>query len=131
MGCSRQINLIFGNFLEQAIEKLNKYWHSDGIPSGSTRQTVSFPIRFLIRLFVDRVLFVLEIARLNKIRIIGPNCLGLMNPLTGLNATFANAMAKPGSVGFISQSGALCTSILDWSFRENVGLVPSFPSVQC
>ncbi|VXD22934.1 bifunctional acetate--CoA ligase family protein/GNAT family N-acetyltransferase [Planktothrix paucivesiculata] len=64
---------------------------------------------------------VLQIARSHKMRIIGPNCLGLMNPLTGLNATFANAMAKPGTVGFISQSGALCTSILDWSFRENVG----------
>lgn len=56
-----------------------------------------------------------------KMRIIGPNCLGVMNPLTGLNATFASAMANPGSVGFISQSGALCTSVLDWSFRENVG----------
>jgi acetyltransferase len=54
-------------------------------------------------------------------RIIGPNCLGVMSPLTGLNATFANAMARPGNVGFISQSGALCTAILDWSFRENVG----------
>src|ERR1051326_2574966 len=54
-------------------------------------------------------------------RIIGPNCLGLMNPLTGLNATFAATGARPGSVGFISQSGALCTSILDWSLREKVG----------
>jgi acetyltransferase len=44
-----------------------------------------------------------------------------MNPVSGLNATFANAIARPGNVGFISQSGALCTSILDWSFRENVG----------
>lgn len=56
-----------------------------------------------------------------KMRIIGPNCLGLMNPRTGLNATFAGAMAQPGSVGFISQSGAFCTSVLDWSKRENVG----------
>ncbi|HLX63126.1 MAG TPA: bifunctional acetate--CoA ligase family protein/GNAT family N-acetyltransferase [Planctomycetota bacterium] len=61
-----------------------------------------------------------EIAR-GKIRIIGPNCLGVMNPVSGLNATFAASMAKPGSVGFISQSGALCTAILDWSFKENVG----------
>ena len=44
-----------------------------------------------------------------------------MNPITGLNATFASTMARPGSVGFISQSGALLTAILDWSFRENVG----------
>ena len=64
---------------------------------------------------------ILEEARRGGMRIIGPNCLGVMNPIGGLNATFASAMARPGSVGFISQSGALCTSILDWSFRENVG----------
>ncbi|MFQ5398314.1 MAG: GNAT family N-acetyltransferase [Anaerolineae bacterium] len=64
---------------------------------------------------------VLAEARRGEMRIIGPNCLGVMSPLTGLNATFANAMARPGNVGFISQSGALCTAILDWSFRENVG----------
>lgn len=57
----------------------------------------------------------------SQLRLIGPNCLGVMNPVTRLNATFANAMARPGNVGFISQSGALCTAILDWSFRENVG----------
>jgi acetyltransferase len=54
-------------------------------------------------------------------RIIGPNCLGVMNPITGLNATFASGMARPGSVGFLSQSGALMTAILDRSFMENVG----------
>ncbi|MFO7537465.1 MAG: bifunctional acetate--CoA ligase family protein/GNAT family N-acetyltransferase [Chloroflexota bacterium] len=64
---------------------------------------------------------ILAEARRGNMRIIGPNCLGVMNPIGGLNATFASAMARPGSVGFISQSGALCTSILDWSFRENVG----------
>jgi acetyltransferase len=64
---------------------------------------------------------ILAEARRGKMRIIGPNCLGLMNPLTGLNATFAASVARPGSVAFISQSGALCTSILDWSLRENVG----------
>lgn len=63
---------------------------------------------------------ILAAAR-GKMRIVGPNCLGVMSPLTGLNATFAGAMARPGSVGFISQSGALCTSILDWSFQANVG----------
>jgi acetyltransferase len=56
-----------------------------------------------------------------KMRIIGPNCLGVMMPLFGLNATFAGAMARPGSVAFISQSGAICTAVLDWSFEENVG----------
>ncbi len=64
---------------------------------------------------------VLASARRGPLRLIGPNCLGVMSPLTGLNATFAAAMARPGSVGFISQSGALCTAILDWSLRENVG----------
>lgn len=56
-----------------------------------------------------------------KMRLIGPNCLGVMNPHLGLNATFANAIALPGNVGFISQSGALCSAILDWSFHTNVG----------
>jgi acetyltransferase len=56
-----------------------------------------------------------------RMRIIGPNCLGVMSPISGLNATFANSMAKPGNVAFISQSGALCTAVLDWSLHENVG----------
>jgi len=64
---------------------------------------------------------VLEEARAADIRIIGPNCLGVMSPLSGLNATFATAVARPGSVGFISQSGALCTAVLDWSLKEMVG----------
>ncbi|EKQ66872.1 acyl-CoA synthetase (NDP forming) [Leptolyngbyaceae cyanobacterium JSC-12] len=64
---------------------------------------------------------VYEQLQRSQMRLIGPNCLGVMNPVAGLNATFANAMACPGNVGFISQSGALCSAILDWSFRENVG----------
>ena len=44
-----------------------------------------------------------------------------MAPLSGLNATFATTIARPGSVGFISQSGALCTAVLDWSLKEMVG----------
>lgn len=62
-----------------------------------------------------------EIISKSELRIIGPNCLGVMNPCYGLNATFASAMAKPGNVGFISQSGAMCTAVLDWSFTDNVG----------
>jgi succinyl-CoA synthetase alpha subunit len=54
-------------------------------------------------------------------RLIGPNCLGVMNPVRGLNATFAHTIARPGNVAFISQSGALLTAILDWSVRESVG----------
>jgi acetyltransferase len=64
---------------------------------------------------------ILEQARKAKIRVIGPNCLGVMNPITGLNATFAGGMARPGQVAFLSQSGALCTAVLDWSFKEQVG----------
>ena len=64
---------------------------------------------------------ILKIAHKGRMRIVGPNCLGIMSPVTGLNATFAAKMAHAGSVGFISQSGALLTAILDWSFRENVG----------
>jgi acetyltransferase len=60
-------------------------------------------------------------ARKAGIRIIGPNCLGVMVPPTGVNATFASGMARTGSVGFLSQSGALCTAVLDWSLREMVG----------
>lgn len=64
---------------------------------------------------------ILEYARAGNMRLIGPNCLGVMRPMSGLNATFANAMARTGNIGFISQSGALCTAVLDWSFKENVG----------
>ncbi|PID87115.1 MAG: acetyl CoA synthetase subunit alpha, partial [Chloroflexi bacterium] len=71
---------------------------------------------------------IMAIAQKGNMRIIGPNCLGVMSPVTGLNATFASSMANPGSVGFISQSGALCTAVLDWSFRENVGF-SSFVSI--
>lgn len=62
-----------------------------------------------------------EFTRTRQIRVIGPNCLGIMTPVSGLNATFAAAMARRGSVGFISQSGALCTAVLDWSLSEQVG----------
>ena len=56
-----------------------------------------------------------------RLRLIGPNCLGVMNPLIGFNATFAQNIARPGNVAFLSQSGALLTAILDWSLREDVG----------
>jgi acetyltransferase len=55
------------------------------------------------------------------LRIVGPNCLGVMRPSTGLNATFARNMALSGPVAFISQSGAFCTAVLDWSLKEKVG----------
>jgi acetyltransferase len=70
---------------------------------------------------------IMEVIR-GKMRIIGPNCLGVMNPIQGMNATFASTIARPGNVAFISQSGALCTAVLDWSLKENVGF-SSFVSI--
>ena len=53
---------------------------------------------------------VLVQARRGGLRLVGPNCLGVMRPCIGLNATFATQIARPGNVGFLSQSGALCTA---------------------
>ncbi|MDD5297405.1 MAG: bifunctional acetate--CoA ligase family protein/GNAT family N-acetyltransferase [Rhodocyclaceae bacterium] len=64
---------------------------------------------------------VVESARRNRIRLVGPNCLGIIRPSLGLNATFALGNAQPGSIGLISQSGALCSAILDWAKPNNVG----------
>jgi acetyltransferase len=64
---------------------------------------------------------ILAKARANGIRIIGPNCLGIMNTAISLNASFAHLSPKPGSIAFLSQSGAVCTSVLDIANRENVG----------
>ena len=64
---------------------------------------------------------ILQVARTAQMRIIGPNCLGIMSPATNFNATFASGMAKTGKVAFLSQSGALCSAILDWSFTQNWG----------
>ena len=64
---------------------------------------------------------ILITCRKYKMRLIGPNCLGTINPKLGMNATFASRMALPGNIAFISQSGALCSSILDWACEQNVG----------
>jgi acetyltransferase len=64
---------------------------------------------------------ILRTIQNTKTRIIGPNCLGLMNPHRNLNATFSADMALKGNLAFISQSGAMCTSVLDWSLKEKVG----------
>lgn len=64
---------------------------------------------------------VVKIARASKMPLIGPNCLGIMSPSGHLNATFARGMALPGNIAFISQSGAMCTSVLDWSLKEKIG----------
>lgn len=56
-----------------------------------------------------------------NMRILGPNCLGLIVPSMNLNVSFAAGMPKQGNVAFISQSGALCTSTLDWAIERNIG----------
>ena len=62
-----------------------------------------------------------EARRFEGMRIIGPNCLGIISPGLPLNASFAGAMPRPGHVAFVSQSGALCTSVLDWAAEEKLG----------
>jgi len=64
---------------------------------------------------------VLEAAARHGLRFIGPNCLGVMRPSIGFNATFNRGMAKPGRLALVSQSGALCTAILDWASVNDVG----------
>ena len=66
-----------------------------------------------------------------KMRLIGPNCLGVMSPITGFNATFAHTVARPGNLAFISQSGALCTAVLDWSSRRRSASAHLSPSAPC
>ena len=61
------------------------------------------------------------LARRGQMRIVGPNCLGVMIPRLGLNATFAPRLAGDGHLAFVSQSGALCSAVLDWSIGERIG----------
>jgi acetyltransferase len=67
-------------------------------------------------------------ASAGKIRIIGPNCLGVIHPPSNLNASFAASMARKGKVALLSQSGAICASILDWAEEKHIGF-SSFVSV--
>jgi acetyltransferase len=62
-----------------------------------------------------------EVAKFEGMRVIGPNCLGIIVPGYNMNISFASGTAKKGHVAFISQSGALCTSALDWASEENIG----------
>ena len=68
----------------------------------------------LERAFIDH-------ARKSGMRIMGPNCLGLINTDGSLNASFAHGMPIPGNIAFLSQSGAFCTAVLDWALGNNVG----------
>ncbi|AUG52834.1 bifunctional acetate--CoA ligase family protein/GNAT family N-acetyltransferase [Thalassospira marina] len=63
----------------------------------------------------------LETAARNKMRLLGPNCLGLMVPGIGLNASFSHQSIEKGKIAFVSQSGALCTAVLDWAAARGVG----------
>jgi acetyltransferase len=62
-----------------------------------------------------------EVRKFEGMRVIGPNCLGIIVPGLKLNASFAACMPKPGNIAFISQSGALCTSVLDWAMEGKIG----------
>ena len=64
---------------------------------------------------------IVETARANDIRIVGPNCLGLINTAANLNASFADGMPPKGNIAFLSQSGAFGTAILDWAIGQNIG----------
>ncbi len=64
---------------------------------------------------------ILEAARPSGFRIIGPNCLGVIRPGCNLNTTFVSGMPAAGNLAFVSQSGAICSSILDLAFKEHIG----------
>ena len=63
----------------------------------------------------------LDAARPHTLRILGPNCVGILVPGIGLNASFAHAQAAGGKIAFISQSGALVTAVLDWANARGIG----------
>ncbi len=64
---------------------------------------------------------IIDLCDEHGMALLGPNCLGMMNTATGVNASFAAGQPSPGSIAFFSQSGALCVAILDWALGENVG----------
>ena len=64
---------------------------------------------------------IFEVAKKYDIRVIAPNCIGIIHPAINLNATFLDKMPKAGNVAFLSQSGALGAPILDWAIQENIG----------
>ncbi len=64
---------------------------------------------------------VTQMVRRYDIRLMGPNCLGIIRPDKGLNITFGNNNARPGNLAFVSQSGAICTAILDWAEKNGIG----------
>lgn len=63
----------------------------------------------------------LDMAKPYLLRLLGPNCVGLLVPGINLNASFAHTSAKPGNIAFVSQSGALTTALLDWASSHQIG----------
>lgn len=72
---------------------------------------------------LEREKQLMKIAEKYGMSIIGPNCLGIINtdPLINLNASFARKMPEQGNIGFLSQSGALCTAVLDYALAKHIG----------
>jgi acetyltransferase len=64
---------------------------------------------------------ILEAARPHLVRLVGPNCVGMLAPAIGLNASFAHLMPAKGNLAFLSQSGAIITSVIDWAKARNIG----------
>jgi acetyltransferase len=96
--------------ITQCVDKGVKY----GVVISAGFREVGIEGRRIERELVER-------ARKGGMRILGPNCLGIMNTSLPLNASFAKQMPPRGSIGVISQSGAICTSLIDWARSENVG----------
>ena len=96
------------------VEECGKYGIKAMIILSAGFREVGGPGRALERRVVD-------LARSYGIRFLGPNCLGLIRPSIGLNATFGNNNAAEGGIALVSQSGALCTAILDWAENRDVG----------
>jgi len=62
-----------------------------------------------------------RLAKENGVRVLGPNCVGLIDTFSRLNASFASGMPEKGKIGFFSQSGAMCIAVLDWALGEKIG----------
>jgi acetyltransferase len=70
---------------------------------------------------VERERKLAELARRRGIRVVGPNCLGIIDTTSGLNASFAPGFPRKGGIALMSQSGALATAIIDWSLQQKIG----------
>jgi acetyltransferase len=71
---------------------------------------------------------IISTASLSGVRFLGPNCLGLVRPDIGLNASFGSTTAISGKLALVSQSGALCSAILDWAATNAIGFFTVIPT---